>query len=63
MEDNAAMASHISYQVALVDFPLLSTEAWHLASTVQQETANDISASLTQAKTGSKQQTGLTHWL
>lgn len=31
------MASQISYQDALVDFPVISTEAWHLASTTRQQ--------------------------
>lgn len=31
---NADTASQTSYQLELVDFPLIPTETWHLASTV-----------------------------
>ena len=46
MAVNAVTASQISYQDAVVDFPVISTESWHLASTVQWEPVKGISAFL-----------------
>ena len=60
---NATTASQISYHVVLVDFPVIPTETWHLASTGQRDMVRIISTILMQMRIRGVGEKNTTHWL